>query len=111
MIKIEAIIQPSRFEAVKEGLHEIGVEGMTVSEVRPRTPKGTYRDVSRPGIRDRPSPKDQNRNGSTGEPGGRRRRDDSQDRQEGKIGDGKIFLSPVNEAIRIRNEERGETAL
>ena len=34
MTRIEAIIQPSRFEAVKEALHEIGVEGMTVSEVR-----------------------------------------------------------------------------
>ena len=34
MKKIEAIIQPSRFDAVKNGLHEIGIEGMTVSEVR-----------------------------------------------------------------------------
>jgi nitrogen regulatory protein P-II 1 len=34
MMRIEAIIQPSRFESVKEALHQIGVEGMTVSEVR-----------------------------------------------------------------------------
>jgi nitrogen regulatory protein P-II 1 len=34
MMKIEAIIQPSRFGSVKEALHEIGIEGMTVTEVR-----------------------------------------------------------------------------
>ncbi len=63
MKKIEAIIQPSRFDSVKNALLEIGVEGMIKAA------------------------------------------------KTGKIGDGKIFLSTVGDAIRIRNDEHGESVL
>jgi nitrogen regulatory protein P-II 1 len=112
MVKVEAIIQPSRFEVVKDGLHEIGVEGMTVSEVRGHgRQKGhleTYRgreyqidlvpkikvEVVLPENLVESAIATILKNARTG-----------------KIGDGKIFLSRVDDAIRIRNEERGETAL
>jgi nitrogen regulatory protein P-II 1 len=112
MIKIEAIIQPSRFEAVKTGLHEIGVEGMTVSEVRGHGRQKGHTETYRgreyeidllPKIKIEvvlPESLVERAVGTI-----------LKTAKTGKIGDGKIFLSPVNEAIRIRNEERGETAL
>ncbi len=112
MTKVEAIIQPSRFESVKEGLHEIGIEGMTVTEVRGHGRQKGHTEVYRgreytvdllPKIKiELVLP------------------DDLAERvveailksaKTGKIGDGKIFLSRIEEAIRIRNEERGENAL
>jgi len=112
MKKIEAIIQPSRLDHVKNALHEIGVEGITVLEVRGHGRQKGHTEVYR----------------------GREYNVDFlpkiklemvlPDRlvdpvveailsaaKTGKIGDGKIFLYPVEEAIRIRNEERGEAAL
>jgi nitrogen regulatory protein P-II 1 len=112
MIKIEAIIQPSRFEAVKEGLHEIGVEGMTVSEVRGHGRQKGHTETYRgreyeidllPKIKIEMVLPENLVDGAVGMI--------LKTAKTGKIGDGKIFLSPVNEAIRIRNEERGETAL
>jgi len=51
MMKIEAIIQPSRLESVKEALLEIGIEGITVTEVRGHgRQKGPHGGVPRPGI-------------------------------------------------------------
>ncbi|HVB34574.1 MAG TPA: P-II family nitrogen regulator [Patescibacteria group bacterium] len=112
MTKVEAIIRPSTFEPVKEALREIGVEGMTVSEVRGHGRQKGHTEVYR----------------------GREYSVDFLPKiliemilpdhlvetvvqailrtaKTGKIGDGKIFLSPVQDAIRIRNEERGEGAL
>jgi nitrogen regulatory protein P-II 1 len=112
MTKVEAIIQPSKLDAVKDVLMEIGVEGMTISDVR-----GYGRQK-----------------GHTEHYRGREYTVDllpkiklelvlSDERVEsvvsailrvsstGKIGDGKIFLSKVDEAIRIRNQERGAAAL
>ena len=112
MTKLEAILQPNRFEQVKEALVGLGVEGMTVSEVRGHgRQKGhteTYRGREY-GIDLLPKVKLELvledklvdpvidaivENAATG-----------------KIGDGKIFLYKVEEAIRIRNQERGVAAL
>ncbi|MCL5671138.1 MAG: P-II family nitrogen regulator [Acidobacteria bacterium] len=112
MKKIEAIIQPSRLEHVKAALHEIGVEGMTIQDVRGHGRQKGHTEVYR----------------------GREYNVDLLPKTKieivlpdalvdpsievilgaaktGKIGDGKIFIYPVEEAIRIRNEERGEAAL
>src|SRR5262252_7678117 len=112
MTKVEAIIQPSRFESVKEALREIGVEGMTVSEVRGHGRQKGHTEVYRgreytvdllPKIKiEMVLPDDRvNRAVET----------ILKAAKTGKIGDGKIFLSKVEEAIRIRNEERGESVL
>jgi nitrogen regulatory protein P-II 1 len=112
MMKIEAIIQPSRFESVKDALREIGIEGMTVTEVRGHGRQKGHTEVYRgreytvdllPKLKLEmvlPDPLVQ-------------RAVDTilKTAKTGKIGDGKIFLSRVEEAIRIRNEERGENAL
>src|SRR6476620_9002896 len=112
MTKVEAIIQPNRFEIVKDALVEIGVEGMTVSEVRGHgRQKGhteTYRGREY-GINFLPKVKVE-----------LVLKDDLVDRAvdaivkqaaTGRMGDGKIFLYKVDEAIRIRNQERGVAAL
>ena len=112
MMKIEAIIQPSRFESVKDALREIGIEGMTVTEVRGHGRQKGHTEVYRgreytvdllPKIKlEMVLPE--------------KLKDQAVDTilkaaKTGKIGDGKIFVSRVEEAIRIRNEERGESAL
>jgi nitrogen regulatory protein P-II 1 len=112
MTKVEAIIQVSKLDAVKDALHEIGVEGMTVFEARGHGRQKGHTEFYR----------------------GREYTVDlipkvklemvlADDRVEkvvqailasartGKIGDGKIFLSRIDEAIRIRNEERGDSVL
>src|SRR5215467_6455085 len=112
MMKIEAIIQPSRFESVKEALVEIGIEGMTVIEVRGHGRQKGHTEVYRgreytvdllPKMKLELVLPD----------GLVNRAVDAilKSAKTGKIGDGKIFLSRVEEAIRIRNEERGENAL
>ena len=112
MKKIEAIIQPSRFDSVKDALLEIGVEGMTVTEVRGHGRQKGHALVYRgqeytldllPKVKIEMVLPDQ--------------RVDSaveailKAAKTGKIGDGKIFLSTVGDAIRIRNDEHGESAL
>jgi nitrogen regulatory protein P-II 1 len=112
MTKVEAIIQNSKLEAVKSALHDIGVEGMTVIEVRGHGRQKGHTEVYR----------------------GREYSVDLIPKTKlelvladamvekavqailvaartGKIGDGKVFLTRVDDAIRIRNEERGEGAL
>ncbi len=112
MVKVEAVIQPSRFESVKEALREIGVEGMTVSEVRGHGRQKGHTEVYRgreytvdllPKIKLEMVLPDKLANTVV----------DTilKAAKTGKIGDGKIFLSRVEEAIRIRNDERGESAL
>ncbi len=112
MMKIEAIIQPSRFESVKDALREIGIEGMTVTEARGHGRQKGHTEVYRgreytvdllPKIKLEMVLPDAlvNRAVDT----------IMQTAKTGKIGDGKIFVSRVEEAIRIRNEERGENAL
>ena len=112
MTKVEAIIQPTRFEAVKDALIELGIAGMTISEVRGHGRQKGHTETYR----------------------GREYSvdllpkvkveiviDDAQAAAAvdaivkaaatGKIGDGKIFLSKVDEVVRIRNQERGVAAL
>lgn len=112
MTKIEAVIQPSKFDYVKQALIDIGVDGMTASEVRghgrqkghTETYRGHEYDVDLlPKIKIEIVIEDKmvdrvvetiTRAAATG-----------------KIGDGKIFLIKVEEVIRIRNLERGVAAL
>jgi len=112
MTKLEAIIQPSRFESVKEALREIGAEGMTVSEVRGHGRQKGHTEVYRgreytvdllPKIKIEMVLPENRVDAAV--------QTILKAAKTGKIGDGKIFLSRVDEAIRIRNEERGEGAL
>jgi len=112
MMKIEAIIQPSRFESVKEALSEIGIEGMTVIEVRGHGRQKGHTEVYRgreytvdliPKVKLELVLPEQLVNRAV--------EAILKSAKTGKIGDGKIFLTRVEEAIRIRNEERGEAAL
>jgi nitrogen regulatory protein P-II 1 len=112
MTKLEAIVQPNRFEQVKEALIGLGVEGMTISEVRGHgRQKGhteTYRGREY-GIDLLPKVKVELVLDD--------RLVDSvidaiiKSAATGKIGDGKIFLYKVDEAIRIRSQELGAAAL
>jgi nitrogen regulatory protein P-II 1 len=112
MTKVEAIIQPSKLDAVKEALSELGVEGLTISEVRGHGRQKGHTEMYRGreySVDLLPKVKIESV------------MDDSQvdavvkaileTAATGKIGDGKIFLSKVEEAIRIRNQERGVAAL
>lgn len=112
MTRLEAIIQPSKFESVKEALQEMGVEGMTVSEVRghgrqkghTETYRGREYEVDLlPKIKIEIILADKLVDLTV--------QTILKAAKTGKIGDGKIFLSKVDEAIRIRNEERGDQAL
>jgi nitrogen regulatory protein P-II 1 len=112
MHKIEAIIQPSKLDTVKDALIEIGIQGITILEARGHGRQKGHTEFYR----------------------GREYTvdllpkvklemvvaDDMVEKvvqavvsaaRSGKIGDGKIFVTRVDEAIRIRNDERGETAL
>ena len=112
MTKVEAIIQNSKLDAVKDALHEIGVEGMTVLEVRGHGRQKGHTEFYRgreytvdliPKIKLELVLADNMVEKVVQAITGAAR--------TGKIGDGKIFLSRVDEAIRIRNDERGEVAL
>ena len=112
MKKLEAIIQPSRLESVKEALREIGVDGMTISEVRGHGRQKGHTEVYRgneytvdllPKIKIETVLPDNLVEAAVASI--------LKTARTGKIGDGKIFLTTVDEAIRIRNEERGEMAL
>ena len=112
MTKLEAIIQPSRLESVKEALQGVGVAGMTVSEVRGHGRQKGHTEVYRgneysvdllPKIKLEvvvPNALVESAVAAV-----------IKSAKTGKIGDGKIFLTKLDEAIRIRNEERGEAAL
>src|ERR1700756_321861 len=112
MTKVEAIIQTSKLDAVKDALHEIGIEGMTVLEVRGHGRQKGHTEVYRgreytvdliPKIKIEMVLSDEMVEKAT--------QAVITAAQTGKIGDGKIFLSRIDEAIRIRNIERGDNAL
>ena len=112
MKKIEAIIQPFKLDEVKEALQALGIEGMTISEVRghgrQKGHKETYRGQEYQ-VDLLPKVKVE-----TVVPAGRL--DEvvnalAAAARSGKIGDGKIFVSEVAEAVRIRNGDRGDAAL
>lgn len=112
MRKLEAIIQPSRLDSVKDALREIGVDGMTISEVRGHGRQKGHTEVYRgneytvdllPKIKIETVLPDNLVDPAV--------QTILKIARTGKIGDGKIFLYRVDEAIRIRNEERGDAAL
>ena len=112
MIKIEAVIQPAKLDAVKDALIEAGIEGMTILEARGHgrqkghsefyrgreytidlLPKVKIELVVNDGLKDKAVQAILSA------------------ARTGHIGDGKIFISRIDEAIRICNDERGETAI
>ena len=112
MKKIEAIIQPHKVEDVKEALKAIGIEGMTISEVRGHGRQKGHKEVYRgmeyqvdllPKVKIEVVVPSERLEEVIGALAGAAK--------TGKIGDGKIFVSEVAEAIRIRNDERGDGAL
>jgi nitrogen regulatory protein P-II 1 len=112
MKKIEAIIQPHKLEDVKEALKAIGIDGMTVTEVRGHGRQRGHKEVYRgmeyqvdllPKMKlEIVVPTDRSTEVI---------RALADSARTGKIGDGKIFVYDVAEAIRIRNDDRGENAL
>jgi len=112
MKKIEAIIKPFKLEDVKEALAEIGVEGMTISEVKGFGRQKGHTEIYRgseytvdflPKVKfeivlaeDRVAKAVEAIVSSA---------------KTGKIGDGKVFILPIEDAIRIRTEERGDAAI
>jgi nitrogen regulatory protein P-II 1 len=112
MTKLEAIIQPSRFEAVKDALHELGVEGMTILEVRGHgRQKGHTEHYRGNEYTVDLLPKTKIELVLDDKLVERAIEAILGAASTGKIGDGKIFLSKVDETIRIRNKERGVSAL
>jgi len=112
MKKIEAIIQPHKLEEVKEALIALGVEGITIAEVRGHGRQKGHSEMYR-GVEYKvdflpkvklelfvPDARAEEIVGAL-----------SMAARSGKIGDGKIFVSTIDDAIRIRNGDRGETAL
>ncbi|HEY3442942.1 MAG: P-II family nitrogen regulator [Bryobacterales bacterium] len=112
MKKIEAIIQPFKLEEVKEAMKGIGIDGMTIIEVRGHGRQKGHKEVYRgqeyevdllPKVKVEMVIADA-------------RVDEvvstlAKAARSGKIGDGKIFILAVEDAIRIRNDDRGEAAL
>ena len=112
MTKVEAVIQTSKLDSVKDALHEIGVEGMTVLEARGHGRQKGHTEFYRgreytvdliPKIKIEMVLADDLVEKAVAAIESAAR--------TGKIGDGKIFLIRVEDAIRIRNGERGESAL
>ena len=112
MKKIEAIIKPFKLEEVKEALSEIGIEGMTVSEVKGFGRQKGHTEIYRGSeytVDFLPKVKVEI---VVGDSIAQKAVDTIiKAAKTGKIGDGKVFLMPVEESIRIRTEERGEKAV
>jgi len=112
MKKIEAIIKPFKMEDVKEALAEIGIEGMTVSEVKGFGRQKGHTEIYRgseytvdflPKVKFEIVVLD-DRVAKAVEA-------IVQSAKTGKIGDGKVFVLPIEDAVRIRTEERGDIAI
>ncbi len=112
MKKVEAVMQPYKLDEVKDARRGIGIDGMTVSEVRGQGRQKGHKEVYRgqeyevdllPKVKLEvvvPSERLEQVTGTLMDAA-----------RTGKIGDGKIFVYDVADAIRIRNEDRGEAAL
>jgi nitrogen regulatory protein P-II 1 len=112
MKKIEAIIKPFKLEEVKDALGEIGIEGMTITEVKGFGRQKGHTEIYRgseytvdflPKIKIELVLGDELLENAVATI--------VKAAKTGKIGDGKVFVSPVEEAIRIRTEEKGEAAV
>ncbi|MDX2081081.1 MAG: P-II family nitrogen regulator [Terrimicrobiaceae bacterium] len=112
MKKVEAIIKPFKLEEVKDALADLGIEGMTVSEVKGFGRQKGHTEIYRgseytvdflPKIKIEVVLADSVLESAVGAI--------VKAAKTGKIGDGKVFVSPVEEAIRIRTDETGEKAV
>ena len=112
MVKIEAILQPSKLDAVKDALLEAGIEGMTILEARGHGRQKGHTEFYRgreytvdllPKVKIELVVTDDRKEGAIQAIMGAAR--------TGRIGDGKIFVTPVDEVIRIRTGETGEDAI
>ncbi len=112
MKKIEAIIKPFKMEDVKEALAEVGVEGMTVTEVKGFGRQKGHTEIYRgseytvdflPKVKVEIVVADEMKAKTV----------DAivKAAKTGKIGDGKVFVVPIEDAVRIRTDERGEAAV
>jgi nitrogen regulatory protein P-II 1 len=112
MKKIEAIVKPFKLEEVKDALGQVGIEGMTITEVKGFGRQKGHTEIYRgseytvdflPKIKIELVVSDTIVNTAV----------DAiiKAAKTGKIGDGKVFVTPVDEAVRIRTEEKGEKAL
>src|SRR3982751_5848962 len=112
MKKIEAIIQPFKLDDVKEALKSIGIDGMTITEVRGHGRQKGHKEVYRGQEYNVDLlPKVKIEMVIPSERADEVVRTLTAAARTGNIGDGKIFIYDVAEAIRIRNEDRGESAL
>ena len=112
MKKIEAIIKPFKLQEVKEALNEIGIQGMTVTEVKGFGRQKGHTEIYRgseytvdflPKVKVETVVADDVVSKAV--------EAIIKAAKTGKLGDGKIFVSPVEETLRIRTEERGESAV
>jgi nitrogen regulatory protein P-II 1 len=112
MKKIEAIIQPHKLEEVKDALKGIGIDGMTITEVRGHGRQKGHKEVYR-GMEYQVDllPKIKLEMVVSSDRADQVANTLAAAARTGKIGDGKIFIYEVAEAIRIRNDDRGESAL
>jgi nitrogen regulatory protein PII len=112
MKKIEAIIKPFKLEEVKDALNELGIDGMTVSEVKGFGRQKGHTEIYRgseytvdflPKVKIEVVVQDSQANGAIEAV--------VKSARTGKIGDGKIFVSTVDMAVRIRTDEKNEMAI
>jgi nitrogen regulatory protein P-II 1 len=112
MKKVEAIIQPHKLEDVREALKNVGVDGMTISDVRGHGRQKGHKEVYRgqeytvdllPKVKVEIAVPDSQVEATV--------KALAEAARSGKLGDGKIFISNLDDAIRIRNGDRGEGAL
>jgi nitrogen regulatory protein P-II 1 len=112
MKKIEAIIKPFKLEEVKDALGQIGIQGMTVSEVKGFGRQKGHTEIYRgseytvdflPKIKIEAVVADSQSEAAVAAI--------VKAAKTGKIGDGKVFVSKIDEAIRIRTDEKGEQAV
>jgi len=112
MKKIEAIIQPFKFEEVKEALKQIGIDGMTITDVRGHGRQKGHKEVYRGQEYNVDLlPKIKLELVVAGERLEEVVASIAAAARTGQIGDGKIFVSDISAAVRIRNGEWGEAAL
>ena len=112
MKKIEAIIKPFRLTDVKDALNELGIQGMTVSEVKGFGRQKGHTEIYRGSEYTVDFlPKVKLEIGVADDMAGKAVDAIIRSAKTGKIGDGKVFVVPLEEAVRIRTDERGEAAV
>ena len=112
MKKIEAVIQPFKLDDVKEALKAIGIDGMTITEVRGHGRQKGHKEIYR-GMEYQVDllPKVKVELVVANSRSDEVIKTVAAAARTGKIGDGKIFVYDVGDAVRIRNDDRGESAL